>query len=117
MSTYSKELLSGCTNGLGVVVSGSVSGSATSVLVHTAHSTAVDEVWLYAVNSSTGTVKLTVEWGELTAPNGNIEVNLEGETGLYLVIPGLLLTGALVIRAFASVQNAIILHGFVNRIT
>jgi hypothetical protein len=74
-------------------------------------------VWLYAHNSSASTVKLTLEWGEATAPDGNIEINIGAEgTGLVLVAPGLLLQNSLVIKAFAGTANVITLTGYVNRI-
>jgi hypothetical protein len=62
-------------------------------------------------------VKLTLEWGEAVAPDGNIEVTIPAESGLYLVTPGLLLQNSLVVKAFASSANVILIHGFVNRIT
>jgi len=77
------------------------------------------EVWLYAVNSSATAVKLTIEWGEATAPNGNIEFTVPAESGLYLLVPGLPLQGnatALVVKAFAATANVVIIHGFVNEI-
>lgn len=115
MTIYTKELLSGSTDGKGILVSGSTTAS--SVTIHTAHSTAQDEIWIYAVNSQIATVKLTVEWGETSEPNGNIEAAISGESGLYLVIPGLILTNSLVVKAFASASNVVIIHGFVNRIS
>jgi hypothetical protein len=113
MATFSKQLLSGSTSGKGVLVAATATAGTT---IHTAHATATDEIWLYAVNSSTSSVKLTIEWGEATAPNGNIEVTVLPEAGLVTVIPGLLLTGSLVVKAFAGTTNVIVLHGFVNRI-
>jgi hypothetical protein len=75
------------------------------------------EVWLYAHNSSASTVKLTLEWGEATAPDGNIEINVGAEgTGLVLVSPGILLQNSLVIKAFAGTADVITLTGYVNRI-
>jgi hypothetical protein len=39
-------------------------------------------------------VKLTVEWGEATAPDGNIELTVVAEAGLgYSNVPGLLIQG------------------------
>jgi hypothetical protein len=76
-------------------------------------------VWLYAVNSSASAVKLTIEWGEATAPDGNIELSIAAESGLVLVVPGLPLQGnatALVVKAFAATANVIIIHGYVNEI-
>ena len=114
MATYSKLKLSGSTDGKGVLVAATSTAGTT---IHTAHATALDEIWINAVNSSAADVKLTIEWGEATAPNGNIEGTIEGEGGLALFIPGLLLTNELVVKAFAGTANVIVLHGFVNRIS
>ncbi len=114
MAIYTKLKLSGSTDGKGVLVSGSASGEA--VTLHTAHASDLDEIWLYAVNSQAANVKLTIEWGQADAPDGNIEVTIPGESGLYLVVPGLLLTNSLVVKAFAGTANVVIIHGFVNRI-
>lgn len=115
MATYTKLKLSESTDGKGIVVSGSATAGA--VTLHTAHATALDEVWLYAVNTGSASVKLTLEWGEDTAPNGNIECAIPAETGLQLLVPGLLLTNSLTVKAFAGTVNVIVMHGFVNRIT
>lgn len=114
MATYSKLKLSGSTDGKGIRVAASATPGTT---IHTAHATDLDEIWLYAINSQTSSVKLTIEWGEATAPDGNIEVTIPGESGLYLIVPGLLLTNSLVIKAFAATADVVIVHGFVNRIT
>ena len=114
MATFSKELLSGSTSGKGVLVAATATAGTT---IHTADATALDEIWLYAVNSSATSVKLTLEWGEVTAPDGNIEVTIAPESGIVLVSAGLLLTGGLLVRAFAATGSVIIVHGYVNRIT
>jgi len=116
MATYSKVLLSGCTNGKQIKV---VATATAGTTIHTATSgsTNLDEIWLYAVNSSTSSVKLTIEWGEATAPDGNIEVTVPAEDGYMLVVPGLLLQNSLVVKAFAGTTNVILINGYVNRIT
>ena len=122
MATFTKLALqpAGSTGtGLGVKVAATATAG---TALHTASSTAttIDEIWLYAVNSSTSAVKLTIEWGEATAPDGNIELTIAAESGLVLITPGLLLQGnatAKVVRAFAATANVIIIHGYVNRIT
>ena len=116
MATFTKTLLSGSTNGKAVLV---VATATAGTTIHTAVSgtSSLDEVWLYAHNSSAATVKLTLEWGEATAPDGNIEINIGAEgTGLVLVAPGILLQNSLVIKAFAATANVITLTGYVNRI-
>jgi hypothetical protein len=75
MATFTKQVLSGSTDGKAVKVAATATAG---TLLHTGSATVttLDEVWLYAVNSSASSVKLTVEWGEATAPDGNIEVTL-----------------------------------------
>ena len=117
MATFSKQLLSGSTNGKAIKV---VATATAGTTIHTAvsGSASLDEVWLYAHNSSATAVKLTLEWGEATAPDGNIEINIAAEgTGLVLVSPGILLQNSLVIKAFAATANVVTLTGYVNRIS
>lgn len=116
MATYAKQLLSGSTNGKQIKVAATATAGTT---IHTAvaGTSDLDEIWLYAVNSSAATVKLTIEWGEATAPDGNIEVNITAESGYVLVVPGLLLQNGLVVKAFAGTADVILINGFVNRIT
>lgn len=117
MATFTKTLLSGSTNGKAIKV---VATATAGTTIHTAVSgtSSLDEVWLYAHNSSSATVKLTLEWGEATAPDGNIEINVGAEgTGLVLVAPGILLQNSLVIKAFAATASVVTLTGYVNRIS
>lgn len=119
MATYSKQILSGSTDGKAILVAATATPG---TLIHTGSTTVatLHEVWLYAVNTSASNVKLTIEWGEATAPNGNIEYTVVAENGLYLIVPGLLLKGnatALTVKAFAATTNVIAIHGYVNQIS
>ena len=122
MATFSKLTLepAGTTGtGLGVKVA-AIATAGTAIHTASTVSTTIDEIWLYAVNSSASSVKLTVEWGEATEPDGNIELTIAAESGLVLVSPGLLLQGNAtpkVVRAFAAAADVIVIHGYVNRIT
>ena len=112
-TTFTKVILSGSTSGKQIKVAATATAGTT---IHTAHATSLDEIWLWAVNSSTTAVKITVEWGEATAPDGNIEVTIPGESGYLMVVPGLVLTGSLVVKAFAGTANVLLVNGYVNRI-
>jgi len=112
-TTFTKVILSGSTSGKMIKIAATATAGTT---IHTAHATALDEIWLWAVNSSTTAVKITVEWGEATAPDGNIEVTIPGESGYLMVVPGLVLTGSLVVKAFAGTANVLLVNGYVNRI-
>ena len=114
MATISKLKLSGSTDGRGIKV---VATATAGTTIHTAHATSLDEVWLYAFNSSSSSVNLTVEFGGTTAPDDNIVLGLASQSGLVLVVPGLILTNSVVVKAFASSANVVVIYGFVNRIT
>jgi hypothetical protein len=116
MATYSKQLLSGSTNGKAIKVAATATAG---TLIHTAiaGTSSEDEIWLYAHNTSATTVKLTLEWGGVTSPDDLIEVNIAPDgTGLVLVAPGILLQNGLVVRAFAGTANVLNIFGYVNRI-
>ncbi len=115
MATYTKRVLSGSTNGKGIKVAATETAGTT---IHTgvAGTSDFDEVWIWAVNSSAADVKLTLEWGEATAPDGNIEFTVVAEDGLKCIVPGLLIQNELVVKAFAGTGDVIVIHGFVNRI-
>lgn len=114
MAVFSKVKLSGATDGRNVKVAATATAG---TLIHTAHATALDEIWLYAVNSDTTDRKLTLEFGGTSAPDDLIEQTIAAESGLILIVSGLLLTNSVVLRAFAASANVILINGYVNRIT
>jgi hypothetical protein len=114
MATFSKVLLSGSTNGRPIKVAQTATAGTT---IHTAHASATDEVWLWAQNTDTTDRKLTIEFGGVSAPDDLIEQTIAAESGLAIVIPGLPLSGGIVVRAFAASANVVTITGYVNRIT
>jgi hypothetical protein len=116
MATFSKTILSGSTDGRGILVAATSSPGTT---IHTGSATAatLHEVWLYAQNYDTTDRKLTIQWGGTTAGTDDIEYTVKAENGLYLIAPGLLIKGnatPLIVRAFAATGTAIVIHGYVN---
>ena len=119
MATFSKIHLSGSTDGKLIKVAATATAGTT---IHTGSTTATtyDELWLYAVNSDTTDRKLTIEFGGTSSPDDLIEQTITAESGLLLVVPGLVIKGnatALVVRAFAATANVVMVGGYVNRIT
>ena len=110
-----KNKLSGSTNGKLIKV---VATATPGTLIHTAVSgtTDLDEIWIYAVNTSNAKVNLTIEWGGVASPGDLIEVGIQGGEGLVLVIPGAVLNNGKIIRAFADSANVINILGWVNEI-
>lgn len=119
MATFSKIALSGSTDGKMIKVAATATAGTT---LHTGSTTATtfDEIWLYAVNSDTTNRKLTIEWGGVSSPDDLIEVTIAAESGLTLIVPGLVIKGnatALIVRAFCATANVVNIAGYVNRIT
>jgi hypothetical protein len=118
MATYSKQLLSGSTQGTPIAV---VQTASTGTTIHATgtSSTAFDEIWLYATNTSSAAVVLTVQYGG-TATLNQIQQTIPANSGLTLIIPGLVLTGtgsaANTVYAYAGTASVVNISGYVNRI-
>ncbi len=118
MATAVKRKLSGSTDGKGIKV---VATSSTGTTIHTSVSGTTagtfHEIWLYAYNSDASSVLLTVEFGGTTSPDNTIKITLATQSGLQLIVPGLILQNAAVVTAFAATGNVVTISGFVNSIT
>ena len=119
MATFSKIALSGSTDGRMIKVAQTATAGTT---LHTGSATATtfDEIWLYAVNSDTTARKLTIEWGGVSSPDDLLEFTVPAESGLYLVVAGLVIKGNAtpwVVRAFCATADVVMIAGYVNRIT
>jgi len=115
MSTFTKQLLSGSTDGMGILVAQAATPGTT---IHTAHATSKDEIWVWAINMDTAERGLTLEWGGATDPDNLIgkAVPIPINAGPILIVPGLILTNSKVLKAFAASANKLVLVGYVNRI-
>jgi hypothetical protein len=114
MATFTRVELSGVADGLGLEIAQTATAGNT---IHTAHATANDEIWLWAVNHNTAVKRLTIEWGGVTSTDDLIPVDI-APIGAppTLVIPGLILTNSKVCAGFAATTNVISVFGYVNRI-
>jgi len=92
MANFTKLHLSGSTGGRPIKVAQTATAGTT---IHTTgtSSSNLDEIWLYANNTDATDRKLTIEYGGVSSPDDLIEVTIPAESGLVLVIPGLLLSG------------------------
>ena len=109
-----RQKLSGSTDGKMIKVAAT---STPGTTIHTANTSTTDdydEVWLWAVNSDTAARKLTIEFGGTASPDDTIEVTIPPESGLVLVVPGLILHNSLVVKAFAAAANVVMVTGYVN---
>jgi hypothetical protein len=120
MATFTKTVLSGSTQGKAIKVAATAS-TGTTIHATGTSSSIIDEVWLYAYNSSTGNVLLTIQYGGTTTVDNDIKITLPSQSGLTLIVPGLMLTGtgaaANTVYAYADTTNVITISGYVNRIS
>jgi hypothetical protein len=120
MATYSKQLLSGSTVGAPITV---VATASTGTTIHATGTSAaiIDEVWLYATNTSTAAVNLTIQYGGTGAVQNAITISIPAQSGLTLVVPGLILTGtgsvATTVYAYAATASVVTVSGYVNRVS
>lgn len=120
MAAFTKVILSGSTQGRAIKVAATASAGTTIHATGTSASI-IDEIWLYAYNSDSADRLLTVQFGSTTTPDDDIKVTIPTQSGLILVVPGLVLTGtgaaANTVRAYAATANVITISGYVNRIS
>jgi hypothetical protein len=116
MVTYTKTIFSQSTAGRGIKI-GTTGTAGTLIHVPPTGTTDYDEIWIYAVNSDSSSIKMTVEFGGVTSPDDTIEVTIPAENGLILTIPGLVVQNSAPVRVFAAREDVLLVHGFINRIT
>lgn len=116
MPTYTKLAFSASTNGQPILVAATASSG---TLIHTATSstTTFDEIWIWAMNTSASALNLTLQWGGVASPLNDMKLSVPASSGLYLIVPGLVLNNTLAVRAYAGNGTSITLSGFVNRIS
>ena len=113
----SPRVLSGSTNGRGVVITSTTAGSGN--ILHTtvtgAGATTFDETYIYGMNLTTTAKLLTLNAGG-TASGDKVRFSVpERGQGPFLLIPGWRYNGGVTIRAYATAASKVSCHGYVNR--
>lgn len=106
----SREHLSGSTDGAGIQV---VATASLGTTIHQAGATQPDQIYCWASNNDSVDRDLTIEFGAAGAANEIVQTLRAGET--VLVVPGLRLSGSLIVRAYAAAANVVAIGGFVMR--
>ena len=113
-ATVEPLLLSGSTSGKAIKIAATASPGD---LIHTAHATKLDKIFLSVYNSHTSSVVLTLQWGGTATPDDDIKETINFKSGEILVVAGRYLTGGLLVRAYVSVTNVLTIFGEVERVT
>lgn len=118
MAAFTKRKLSASTDGKGISVAAVASpGTPLHVAVAGQVAGTFDEVWLWAYNSHTASIALTIEMGGTSGPGDVIVQTIPFASGLFLVVPGLIMQNGGTCGAFASVASVVSIKGFVNNMT
>ena len=123
MATYSKVFFTGCAadeGGTGIALAVD-SGAFTTIHTTTTTAATLDEIWVYAVNSHSADLKVTLQFGGDQEPEDYIEYTVAAEAGLVLLVPGLILQGktstGLIVKGACATGDEVAVYGYVNRIT
>lgn len=111
-----RVLLSGSSNGRGIKITGTDVSGANTIHTATSDSNTIDEVWLWCYNSSTETVTLNLCLGGTNDPDDIVKYGIPAQSGDILVLAGECFNGGVVIKAYASSANSLVIRGYVNRI-
>ena len=89
--------------------------------IHTAtastNANTYDEITLWAYNSSTSPVLLTLQFGGTATPDNDIKQTIAPQVGLVPLVVGLRLNNSKVVAAYAGSANVITIYGEVNQVT
>lgn len=117
MGTFAKIILSGSTDGQGIDVTGTTPSAGTTIHTGiTGQSDAFDEVYLYAYAGATTAREVGIHWGATASGSRFVYTIPAGaQDGLHLVVPGLMIRNAKVVKAYATAVGAVAIFGYVHR--
>lgn len=118
MASYSRQLLSGSTNGRAIPIAATATPG---TLLHTAlaGTTGFDEIYVWVSNVTGSAATLTIEFGGVTDPGDHLvkQYSIPANSPPIPIITGQVLQNGLVLRAFSGTASALNASGFVNRIS
>lgn len=115
-----KNCFSESSGGRGILIT--ATGTAgTTIHYACAGSTNFDEIWLWAMNSHTASIAVTIEFGGVSDPKNLIKKTVPADDGLYCIIPGLPLNNSGTIAGFVgtatSEKSQVAIYGHVHELT
>lgn len=115
MATFSKQTLSGSTNGRPIEILATSSVGTTIHTVQATATTAREMLYLWALNSAWTDHVLSLELGG-TATTDRLDMNITQGDGPILVCPGVAFTSTdAIVRGFSTATVGLQVFGYVNR--
>lgn len=117
MATYNKSKLSGSTSGRSIPIGVTASATTIHTAVASTGANVWDEIYLYAYNSHTIDLEITIQWGGTTSPDDDCKITIPSKSGRYLIVDGRILQNSLLVKAYAPITGVVMIDGYVNSIT
>lgn len=109
-----KQLLSGGIDGEPISITGILISTGTTI--HTAHASALDNIFLKASNTSSSLAQvLVLQWGGITVTH-SLFFKIPTEETL-VIAAGDILTNSKVLKAFTTTASVVNIQGYVDRYT
>jgi len=103
--------LTGSIGGTGIKISSISSGVELHTHDSTLNESQFDELHLWAYNSHTSAVTLTLQWGGTTSPDNLLPIDI-GAGSLLKIVDGLHIGGDLAVNAIAGSVDKIMVYGY-----
>ena len=114
---FTPKLLSGCTQGKPIKVTSTTTGGANTVHTAVAGTSNIDFIDVYATNNSASSVDISLGWGGVTVDETLGPVSIAANAGPVKIADKFPLQNGLVLSAWASVADDILLTGRVTGYT
>ena len=114
MATYTKVILSGSTAGEPI----DLSSTSAETTIHTAAnaSSTLDEIWLWAANTTTTNQMLRVQYNSTLATK-RAQQTIPAQGGWILVCPGVIMSSGVITALSTATASDVHIMGYVNRIS
>jgi hypothetical protein len=118
MASYSRQLLSGSTNGKPIPVAATATPG-TTIHAVLSGTTGFDEIYLWVSNVTNAAATLTIEYGGTTDPGDHAvkALSIPANSPPIPILTGQVLQNGLSVRAFSASASALNVTGYVNRIS
>jgi len=117
MATFSRQLLSGSTNGRPIPITATATPG-TAIHGAVSGTVGVDEVYIWATNVTAAAATLTVEWGGTSDPGDHLvkQFSIPAYSLPMPIALGQTVNNSVTIAAFSGTASAINVTGYVNRV-
>lgn len=114
---FTKTALSASSNGQSILITATESpGTQIHTATATNNSTTWDEIYIYAYNSATSSIPITIQFGGTQSVNNDTKQSINSQAGRQKIIDGRVLNNGLTVYAYAASASYLTVDGYVHQI-